>query len=240
MPKNNRTPFRFNAEPFPVTVRKNAANGEADFYIYDEISDFGITANDVVRMLGGVDSQVINLHLNSPGGWVHDGVAIYNAFVQHPAKVVVHIDGLAASIASVIAMSGDEIRIAENAQLMIHDPWSLVIGDANDMRKEAEVLDSIKETLVTTYAARTELDVEQLRQMMADETWLNADRAVELGFADSVVSAKRPKNAVPLKRFDLTAFQHPPQDFGADNPAPERTDVPLALFQKRLELRAKQ
>ena len=104
-----------------------------EIYIYDEIGFFGVTAKDFVAELRNVRSASIDLHLNSPGGDVFDGLALHNALKQHPAKVNIIVDGIAASIASVIAMAGDSIRMAGGSLMMIHEPFAMVIGDATDM-----------------------------------------------------------------------------------------------------------
>lgn len=175
---------------------------EAELFIYDFIgTDFwgnGVTAAGVAKELKNLSDSVktVNVRLNSPGGDVFDGVAIYNQLVQHSAKVNMFIDGLAASAASLIAMAGDSIKIAENGMLMIHNPWTGVVGEAKDMRKAADTMDKIKETLVTTYAARTKQNAADVSQWMDDETWLTGQEAVDQGFADEVMPAKSIDSAV--------------------------------------------
>ncbi len=162
---------------------------EVEILIYEEIGSWGISASRFIRdlrALGAVD--FINLRINSPGGEVFDGAAIYNLLLTHPAKVTVHIDGLAASMASVVAMAGDEVRIGENAFFMIHNPWSVQVGDASEMRSMADLLDQIGETIVTAYERRSGMDRDELKSMMNAETWLSGPEAVEKGFADSVTA----------------------------------------------------
>ena len=132
-----------------------AAKDVAEVLIYDEISSWGITAENFVKDLQGVTAKTINLRINSPGGSVFDGTAIFNALRAHPAKVVSHIDGVAASIASIIALAADEVRMAENAFYMIHNAWGVAMGDGAEMRKMADILDKIAGTLAKTYAAKT-------------------------------------------------------------------------------------
>jgi ATP-dependent Clp endopeptidase proteolytic subunit ClpP len=165
--------------------------GKAELYIYDVIDNWGMGAQQVakdLKALGPIKS--IDVRLNSPGGNVFDGLAIYNILKQHPAKVTTHVDGMALSIASLVAMAGDEIRIADNAFMMIHDPMgSTYSGDAEDHRETAELLDKLKGSLVDTYAARTDIDAKTITEMMAEETWLDAAEAVEWGFADVVTES---------------------------------------------------
>jgi len=140
--------------------------------------------------IGKVD--VLNVYINSPGGDVFDGVAIYNILQRHRAKVVVEIDALAASIASLIAMAGDEIRMAENALLMIHNPWGFVIGDVNDLRKAIEDLDKIKDSaILPAYVSQSGMDEKEISKLMDEETWLSAAEAKEYGFVDTIVENKQ-------------------------------------------------
>jgi len=117
---------------------------------------------------------------------VFDGLAIYNQLKAHPARVVVDVDGVAASIASIIAMAGDEIRMAGNAMMMIHNPHGMAVGDSTEMMRTAALLDQVKGNLTGTYAARTGNKRDQLEAWMNDETWLTAEAAVQHGFADVV------------------------------------------------------
>src|SRR5690606_2370550 len=118
---------------------------------------------------------------------VFEGNAIYNALVRHPARAEADIDGIAASIASVIAMAGERIHIAANAFIMVHNPRGVVWGEAADMRKMAGTLDTVRGSLVGTYARRTGRDTAQIEAWMDAETWFNAEEAVEFGFADEIV-----------------------------------------------------
>lgn len=162
----------------------------AEIYILEEIGQDWWTGDGVaakefieaVRALGEVDR--IELHVSSPGGSVVDGLAIYNFLRQHPAPVTAYVDGIAASIASVIVMAGDEVVMPENALLMIHDPWSVVVGNAADLRKTADDLDKIKAGIVAAYVRKTGLPRDEVGRLMSEESWLTAAEAVELGFAD--------------------------------------------------------
>jgi len=206
---------RNNRRPSPITVRPSAAerrrpmaglagaqnadsfqvhaDGDAvELLIYGVIGlpkEFGgVEASDVAEALAEhANASEVRVRLNSPGGFIFDGVAIYNQLVRHRARVVMDIDGIAASIASVIAMAGDEIRIAANAMMMIHDPSNIVWGTAEEMRRQADLLDKRKAQLVKTYVARTGIDADEVTRLMSDETWLDADEAIGLGFADTIV-----------------------------------------------------
>lgn len=184
----------------------SAGGGGTEILIYDEIGVFGVTAKQFTNDLKAAGkAKTVTLRLNSPGGSVFDGIAIYNALKRHPARKVVHIDGLAASIASVIAMAGDEVAMPENAMLMIHDPSGVVAGTSADMRSTAEALDRIKGGLVAAYRDKTGKPDDEIERLMAEETWLTAAEAVALGFADRIEKPVR-----VAASFDLTRFRHPP------------------------------
>ena len=200
-----------------VIAYQMAAKGKkAEIHIYEDIVDYiwdayGISARKFVRdlkALGDVDH--IDLHINSYGGSVFDGTAIYNAVKDHPAVVAVHIDGIAASIASIIAMAGDTITIAENGYMMIHGPSGIAFGSSEDMRKTADTMDKITDVMVSTYAARSGGDADDIRAMMDEETWFTAEEAVEAGFADTL-SANQAMAASLDRAALLNRFKHVPE-----------------------------
>lgn len=167
---------------------KAKANEVAEISIYEEIGGWGVSAktfaNDL-KALGGNLKQ-INLHIHSPGGDVFEGLAIYNLLKNHPANITVYIDGLAASMASVIAMAGNEVIMPENAIMMIHKPWGIQGGDAEEIRKYADLLDKVEDTLISAYSSKTGKTAEELAEMLSAETWLNGKECVEHGFADKL------------------------------------------------------
>lgn len=189
---------------------RHSVDPVATLHIYDEIGGFGVSAIELVnelKNLEGVDE--ITLRLNSPGGSIIEGTAIYNALKNHGAKIIVMIDGLAASMASVIAMAGDEIQIAENAYLMIHNPWTMAVGDAEELRKSADLLDKMRENLVNAYS-RSGMDREKIIELMDAETWMTASEALENGFVDSISRAQ--KAAAKVREFDMIAQFEAPVD----------------------------
>ena len=205
---------------FKAEGQSKTGGNSVDVYIFDYIGSLEISARSFIEELKGIDADEINLHINSPGGSVFDGIAIQNSLRHHKAKVTVYIDGLAASIASIIALAGDEIRIADNAYVMIHNPASIVWGDARDMLKEAEVLDKLADGLAGDYSRRMGISIPEARALMDEETWYLGQEAVDAGFADTTyqgaqasaqfradrVSAKIPADAV--SRF-FTAAGNP-------------------------------
>ena len=164
----------------------NVSQSETEVFIYDEIGLWGITAGDFVNELRDIKADTITLRINSPGGDVFDGIAIYNACKRHRATINVFIDGIAASAASFIAMAGDTVTMMPHTQMMIHEAHGLVIGPASDMRKMADILDQSSDNIASIYAERAGGTVAEWRERMRDETWLSAEEAVDLGLADGV------------------------------------------------------
>jgi len=187
---------------------RNIAARTAEISIYDEIGLSGITADVFISELKSLGDRRINLRIHSPGGSVFDGNAIFNALRRHPGGVDVSIDGLAASMASVIAMVGDRRRMAANAMLMIHNPAVGIFGESKDMRREADLLEEVKENIISTYAGATGLPREELSRMMDEETWLTAEEAKDLGFVTDI--SEPFKAAAKFERFDIGQFGKTP------------------------------
>lgn len=164
----------------------NKSQTEAEVHIYDEIGYRGITAGDFIKDLSEVKASTITLRINSPGGDVYDGVAIFNAIRRHSAQVNVFVDGIAASAASFIAMAGDQVVMSPHSQMMIHEAAGLVMGNAADMKQMADVLDKVSDNMAGIYAERAGGTTEEWRERMKAETWLSDREAVELGLADRV------------------------------------------------------
>lgn len=168
-------------------IQNAASTDEATIYIYDVIDSwYGVNANDLVRELAGITASKIHVRINSPGGSVFDGMAIYNALKRHKAEIITHVDGWAASAASFIALAGDTVLMGEGSFIMIHNAWGVAIGDAEDMRRMAETLDTISDAIIGIYERQTENDRDQIIEWMDAETWFNADAAIEAGFADAM------------------------------------------------------
>lgn len=176
-----------NTHPFEI---RNKTSSTAEIIIYGNIGEDwfgeGITAkkfSDEIKKLPDTVKN-INLRINSPGGDVFDGITIYNRLKQHPAKVTTYIDGLAASIASIIALAGDEVIIGEGALYMIHLPWTFAMGNRNDLDNVTNRLLDVEEQLVSIYSKKTKLPRTEIKQMMEKETWMDADSAIESNFID--------------------------------------------------------
>ena len=169
-----------------------AAEGEtsAEISIYDAIGSFDVNAKQFVDELKDINADTINLRINSPGGSVIDGNAMFNALQRHPAKVITHIDGLAASMASVIAMAGDEVHMADNALLMIHNPWTFSMGDADELRADADLLDKMSASILSAYG-RSQYEAEEIKDLMDAETWFTAQEAFDAGLVDHISTGLR-------------------------------------------------
>lgn len=192
---------------------KNLAEGDttAQIDIYDEIDWFwGVTAVDFRNQLKALPDTVdtIDLHINSPGGDVYEAIAIMNTLRQHDARVVTTVDGYAASSAGFIAVgASDELRVAENAEIMAHLPWAIMIGDASDMRKMAEDLERIGKNIASIFQARAGGKLDDWVDILTAETWWSAEEAVDAGIADKVLKAPKQKSDAK-NRFDLSIFNH--------------------------------
>lgn len=171
------------------------AGNIAEIYIYGDISacpqDDGVSAASLSAQLAALQGvSQINVYINSYGGDVSEGVAIYNALKRHSAKVVTCCDGMACSIASVIFMAGDERIMCNPSFLMIHDAWTYAAGNADDFRKAADDLDVITTASISAYMAHCKISEQELREKMKAETWLTHTQALEMGFATGIMDAE--------------------------------------------------
>lgn len=206
MPSPNDLYATFHAQtPRWYDVRAQA-DDTTEILIYDAIDPFGVSASDFVRDLQGIDTPNITVRINSPGGLVFDGIAIYNALRQHPADVHVRVDGIAGSIASVIAMAGDTVTMLDATQMMIHDAIGLTFGPADEMREMADLLEQQSDIIAGIYARRADRPASEFRALMRASTWLTAEEAVDLGLADEVEDGE----AIAAE-FDLSLFDRVPQ-----------------------------
>tara|TARA_R100000655_G_scaffold32659_1_gene64625 strand:+ start:7322 stop:8317 length:996 start_codon:yes stop_codon:yes gene_type:complete len=182
---------------------KNSSNGQpAEVLIYEQIGDWGVTAQNFIKDVQSVGKSDLTVRINSVGGSVFDGLAIYNILRSHKGNVNVKIEGLAASIASIIALGGDNIEMAENGFFMIHNPFGNSFGDAEEMRKTADLLDKIKKELVSVYAKQSSLTESEIQDMMDEETWLTSQEALEMGFVDTITEPIKIAASFDLSRFN--------------------------------------
>lgn len=243
-----------------------------ELLLYGSISEVSWLGDEVtprqfkqdLDALGDVDE--IRVYINSPGGDVFASQAIYSMLSRHPATITVYIDGLAASGASLVAMAGAVIRMPKNAMMMVHNPRAIVIGEAKDMREMADTLDKVRESMVAVYRAKTGLDEDRIIELLDAETWMTAEEAVELGFADEVEEAKQvsatiqgDKVVINGVEMDLSRYKLPdrirdalsaasPLSNGRKKPGPEARYLtvvptggapkraPLALYERRVRI----
>lgn len=195
---------------------KTKAGKNAEVWIYDEIGGFGISAKEFIKELNALEAESIDLRINSPGGVVFEGAAIYNALKRHGAKVTSYIDGLAASIAGVVALAGERVVMAENALFMIHNPWAMCVGDAGEMRKTAEILDKVRATIMNAYMEKSGMGEEELMAAMDAETWYSAAEAKASGFVDEIEG--RADMAACVKwDFKALGYRRAPEFLGVIN-----------------------
>ena len=174
----------------------NEETEEAELFIYD-IVDFAwweddVSANDIRKKLDETNAKTINVHINSLGGDTFTGVAIYNLLKEKSktSKIVTYVDAIAASAASIIAMAGDEIVMPSNTLMMIHNCWTLGIGNANELRKVASDMDKIMDAVIQCYLSKVKITEEELRNLLDEETYLTAQEALEKGFCDRIIELK--------------------------------------------------
>ncbi|MBQ9402082.1 MAG: Clp protease ClpP [Clostridia bacterium] len=195
-------------------------------------------ASDFRKALKGVKN--VTVHINSPGGDVIAGAEIYSALREHSlngeGSVTVIVTGIAASAASIIAMAGDRILMHPVAYMMIHNPWTVAMGDAKELRKAAKVLDVIAEGLVSTYQARTGKDKEELEKMLANETWMSAATCVEEGFADEIYGAGSNAAASAVRPTMMSMKAHGLQEITARMPDQDDPGLSEEEIEKRAEI----
>jgi ATP-dependent Clp endopeptidase proteolytic subunit ClpP len=211
--------------------RKADVVDEADISIYDAIGAYGITADHFVNALRNITAKRINVRLNTPGGEIFDGTAIYNALRAHPAHVTVHVDGVAASAGSFIAMSGDDVRMADNAYMMIHNARGGVMGEASDMRRYADLLEKCNDNIASMYEKKTGKDRAHWRGLMDAETWFTAEEAKAEGLVDTVYTSTKKAGTVRAG-FDFTIYNKLPDPvrrmWGINEPTKPAAESPLS------------
>lgn len=216
----------------PRDFHVKAEGDEAEIYLYDAIGAwFGVSAEDFVRELRGLDVATIHLRLNSPGGDVFDGRAMATALSQVKAKTICHIEGLAASAATYVAAACDEIEIADGGFYMVHEAWTLTLGNKRDHEKQIGLLSKVDDSILNDYAKRTGAERQKLIDWMEAETWFTAAEAKEHGFVDRIIETERKANRAS---WNLAAYQNTPAAL-KDAPTPE-SQYDRATAERRLAL----
>lgn len=181
-----------------------------EFFIYDIIDDFwGISARNFKQFLDmNAESPEIHIHINSPGGSAFEGRAIASQIRAFKGKTVCHVDGIAASAASIVAVACDEVRMAVGTMIMIHNAWSVTAGNKDDFIAQAELLEKCDQAMATDYEMKTGLARDEIIEMMNAETWLSADEAIEKKFADMIDQNAEKQDT---SAFNLAAYEHAPE-----------------------------
>lgn len=184
-------------------IQGKASEGIVDVYIFDEIGAYGVNAQSFIEEIKSHKNTPINLHINCVGGDVFDGMAIYNILKKRTSETTVYIEGIAASMGSVIALAADNVIMAENSLFMIHNAWGGAMGEASEMRKTANLLEKISNEIADIYVKKTNLSYDKVKEMMDEETWLNADEALNYGFVDSISDAIK-----VAAKYDVSKFKN--------------------------------
>ena len=211
-------------KPSPETVMAQGFVSAAEIFIYGDIGESWwaetVSAAQFVKDLAALDAERITIRINSMGGSVPDGIAIHNAIKRHKAATTTVVDGMALSIASLIALAGDTVEMAENATMMIHAPWTVVGGNAVDLRATADLLDTWASAMATSYAAKSGQSNEVVMALLTDgkDHWYTAAEALGAGFCDAVTTAL--PIAASAQRFDLSRYRNVPAALAAGAVAP--------------------
>ncbi len=225
---------------------RNENDESRTLFLNGEISDETWYGDEVTPKMFKEELQDgegdITVWINSPGGDVFAAAQIYNMLMDYKGNVTVKIDGLAASAASVIAMAGTEVQISPVAMMMIHNPATIAIGDSSEMQKAIDMLDEVKESIMNAYEIKTGLSRSRISHLMDAESWFNAKKAVELGFADKLLFSKEETEAEEEKELEMEAVMFSRKAVTNSLmskliPKPEKK-TPIEQLEKRLSLLA--
>jgi ATP-dependent Clp protease protease subunit len=224
------------------TLRAEASGDEAHVYVYGVIGGYwgDVSATAFAATLVGIKATTVHLHINSPGGDVFEARAMMSAIANHSATFIAHVDGLAASAASDLIMACDEIEISQGGFVMIHNAWTLAMGNKDDMRTTADLLEKVDEAIVDDYRKKTKKSAEQIREWMDQETWFTAEEARENGFVDrivEVVPAEESEEAVAEDRWNLSAYEKAPAALKQVSRAKPKPATDPAAYRAGLERR---
>lgn len=207
--KNAEAVSRFWGKPLdrPEWYKIEAsANDQAEILVYDVIGWPYNDAGDLVRYVNSLGDKDILVRLNTPGGDVFDGMAIFNSLANHKGKVTIRIEALAASMGSVLAMAGKEIQAYSNTMMMIHDPWTYMAGNQYELREMADLLEKISGNMLDVYTGRSKVGKREMKEIMKAETWYTAKEAKEKGFINTILETGKATKA----QFDLTMYTNAP------------------------------
>lgn len=218
--------------PHNFAVVHDEDKGVSELTIYGDIGDSwwfeSTSATDVDNALKEAGNNDLVIHLNSPGGSAFDGIAIYNRLKAHKGKVTIHVDGWACSAASVIAMAADELVMGAGAMMMIHEASTIVWGSKTLMRKEADMLEKLEDGIVDIYMTRANVDREEVKNMVNEETWFSANEALEIGFATSTATTEEDTDELAQLKAQMLSMQNELAQYKNQQKDPEPEQVPAA------------
>lgn len=222
--------LKANAQAAPL--RAETHGDAAHIYLYDVIDAwFGVSAQMMVDALKSASGKTVHLHINSPGGDVFESVAMATAIAAHDGDVIAHIDGVAASAATRVALAAKEVRIADSGLMMIHNSWTIAWGNSEEIRKTADLLDKVDTGIVADYTRKTGASEQQVRDWMAAETWFTAQEALDNKFVDAIDATTQ---GAANKAWDLSAYQNAPK---RQEPAPaDAVAAQIANRERKLRL----
>lgn len=226
--------LKANADKCAGTLRAESKDDGEHIYMMDVIDSYwGVSAKMLIEAMSPHAGKTIHLHINSPGGDVFESIAMASAIAAHDGDVITHIDGVAASAATRVALAAREVRIADSGMLMIHNAWTITLGDKSDHAARIELLDKIDVAIAADYTRKTGKPLDQIVDWMNAETWFTAEEAKEHGFVDQVfTTTKANKN----KAWDLSAYQNAPKPKEQPQDVAEIADAQRAHNARRLRL----
>lgn len=199
-------------------------SNQADLYIYGDITsspylESDVSSSNLIQELNGIKADTINVYISSYGGECKEGLAIYQALKRHSAKITTICDSFCASIASVIFMAGNERIMSNTGLLFIHNAWVATCGDSNKLKKEAEALEKITQSSITAYMEHINISEEELKEMLNNETWLDCEEALKMGFATKILEEKETavSQSVRQSLIDKIKGQIKVQEYKEDN-----------------------
>lgn len=220
-----------------IRSEADVQDGSVHVYVYDVIDSYwGASAKDLAAALASQQDKVVHLHINSPGGDVFEARAMAAAVVAHPNDVICHIDGIAASAATYLAMAGSKCHITDGGLFMIHNSWTLAMGDCNELRTTADLMEKIDGTINADYARKTGKSTEEVAAWMDAETWFTAQEALAAGFVDSVEPNTKKQSAENRAKWNLSAYANPPAALAVEPDLDEQVTQRLQQNRNRLRL----
>lgn len=229
----------------PRSFRIAQQDEEATVYVYDVIGGWfgGIDAETFAREIAVITAKIIHLRVNSPGGDIFDARAMMAALAVHPAQIIGHVDGIAASAATSLLMAADRIEMIRGGRFMIHEAWTIALGNKRDFRATADLLEGLDQEIVADYRRKTKKSDAELAAWMEAETWFSAEQALENGFVDAVVesTAEGEEADAPEtgNRWNLAAYANAPEDLrkapSATAPKVDATAI-RASFERKMKL----